>query len=137
MPRFRELYNKVISIGDRSACTVIATAIVCGCSHASADKVVTEVGGRTRGNGIYFNGTELMHSVLAKFGKVATSEYQRQYGVRGFSLKTVAKRYPRGRYLVFIKGHVAALRNGKLDDWSEGRSHTVLSVYRITGKQAD
>lgn len=140
MARFRELLNKVTAIGDHSACTVIATAIVCGCSHASADKVVTEVGGRERGRGIYFNGTELMHNVLAKFGKVATCEYSRERdyrpGVRGFSLKTVAQRYPRGRYLVFVRGHVAALRNGKLDDWSEGRSHTVQAVYRITGNQA-
>ena len=134
MPRFAELHQKVSAIGDTNACTVIATAIVCGCSHASADRVLNEIGKRERRKGVYFHGTQLMHDVLSRFNKVASCEYSSRDGGRGFSLKTVAKRYPKGRYLVFIRGHVAALRNGKLDDWSDGRSHKVLAVFKITGK---
>lgn len=137
MSRYQELASKMRADGDAGACTVIATAIVCGCSWRTAERINAEYG-RQKRQGTFFNGTTLMHNVLARLGKVAQPEYnvRTNPGTPRFTLKTVARRYPKGRYLVFVHGHVLALRNGVIDDFSDGRQHKVLSVYKIEGKQS-
>lgn len=50
-----------------------------------------------------------------------------------YSAKTIGRVYPKGKYLVFFYGHVAAMVDGIIEDYTEGRRHIVKSIYKVTG----
>ena len=57
--------------------------------------------------------------------------YTKEY--RGKTMTTVAKYLdPSKVYWIYTRGHVAAVINGKVEDWTEGRRHRVLNVCEIT-----
>lgn len=56
--------------------------------------------------------------------------------VANCTMTTVGRRLPRGKFLVFIRGHVAAVVDREVKDWTEGRKHRVKMVYRVTPKNA-
>ena len=47
------------------------------------------------------------------------------------TIVTLAKELTEGTYLVGTNGHVACLKNGEVHDWTKGRRHRVLDVYRV------
>jgi hypothetical protein len=38
---------------------------------------------------------------------------------------------PEGRHMVFVKGHVAAVVDGKLEDWTAGRRFAITHVFEV------
>ena len=41
-----------------------------------------------------------------------------------------------GRFAVLVRGHVAALVDGKVVDWSAGRRHRIAAIYEVTRNSA-
>mgnify|MGYP001176202948 FL=1 len=39
---------------------------------------------------------------------------------------------PSKRYICFVRGHVLAIVNGKIEDWTEGRRYRVQTVIEVT-----
>jgi hypothetical protein len=66
-------------------------------------------------------------------GFMTTNRYSyRDEGAEGFTLKTVAKRYPRGTFYVHVRGHILALVDGEILDWTAGSSRKVLAVNEVS-----
>jgi len=40
----------------------------------------------------------------------------------------------RGNYILGVRGHVLAVKNGFVEDWTEGRKHYVDKIWKITKK---
>lgn len=89
-----------------------------------------------------------VHALMAKNGRPyrKCSNKQAQYDTLkdlGFKIdfipfnsKTVRTlgrefRYRPGRYLAWTKGHVLAIVDGEVLDWTNGRMHRVISVARV------
>jgi hypothetical protein len=41
----------------------------------------------------------------------------------------------KGRYICMVRGHVAAVVDGQVIDWSDGRRHQVKEVYEVVPSQ--
>jgi hypothetical protein len=55
---------------------------------------------------------------------------------RGMTVKSVGKRFPKGRFIVLIRGHAIGFKNGEIMDWSRdvqrglnSRVEAVIKVY--------
>jgi hypothetical protein len=42
-----------------------------------------------------------------------------------------AAQWPAGKFLLFVRGHVVAVVDGVIHDWTVGRSKQVFAVYRV------
>ena len=38
----------------------------------------------------------------------------------------------KGHYIAYVSRHVAAMVNGHVEDWSEGRRNRIITVYKVT-----
>jgi len=58
-----------------------------------------------------------------------------------YAAKTVAtaprdSRLQEGSYILYVRGHVAALVDGEVIDWTDGRRHRIQEVYELKPRQA-
>jgi len=122
-------YQELANIGrkyykDRNFCTVVALAVTCQQAFGKCYHTMKRLG-RKDGHGAFgvldgvkilgYNATRIDHELV----------YNRQ-------VKTVTKLLPAtGHYMVFVRGHVLAVRNGQVIDWTEGRAHRIMSVWKI------
>jgi len=59
---------------------------------------------------------------------------------RDYSAKTMitAERDPAlksGNYVAYVRGHVAAIVDGTVIDWSQGRRHKIKTIWKLTPRQ--
>ena len=53
--------------------------------------------------------------------------------VTGKTIRTVERELPaKGRFMVSVRGHLLAVIDGKTVDWSAGRQHHIIEVWRVT-----
>jgi hypothetical protein len=120
-------YKELARIGakyyhDNNFCTVVALAVTCGQAFGKAYHTMKRLG-RQDGKGSW-----------AVLDGVKTLGYtaERVEGLYGKQVKSLNKLLPRtGMYMVFVRGHVLAVRNGEVVDWTEGRAHRIIRVYKI------
>lgn len=109
-------------------CSVKAVAFVCKVSYDTAHAALRKQGRRNR-KGAY---TGQIINACASLGfKV---EQINPYQVHRTGAKTVrtAEGKFAGNCLIFVRGHVLASVDGRIKDWTEGRMHRLLAVYRVT-----
>lgn len=110
------------SLGEKNDCAVKAIAIATGTPYAEVHAELTRQG-RKRRSGTYFHQTE---------GAVKNLGFELQrVMVRSATVRTIARELKTGTYLVRVHRHILCLKEGKVEDWSEGRLHRVKAVYRI------
>lgn len=125
----RRNYNELANIlgwhyGDTNFCGLIA---LCVATHASpgkvkryAEKFAKTWEGRLRK---HRSGTpfEVIEATLNRFGKEYDADWNR-YRHEGFTLNRVHKElaltYPDDTFHVYVRGHVACIREGVLEDWT-------------------
>lgn len=56
----------------------------------------------------------------------------RQKNGSRYTTKTIGQKYPKGFYIVWVRGHILAMVDGKVLDWTDGRKHRVVKVWKIT-----
>ena len=122
-------YKELARIGakyyqDRRFCSVIAIATACNQAFGKAYHTMKRQG-RPHAKGAQL--FEIM-GALKELGFTAT----KVTGFDGKQVKSMPNLLPRtGAYMVFIRGHVLTIRNGEVCDWTEGRAHRVVNVYKI------
>lgn len=108
--------------GERNDCAVKAVAIATGTDYRTVHALMKKHGRRDR------KGTPvpITFKVLKELGfkTVAVPPKAR-------TVKTIAPTLTGGAYLVRTAGHILAVRDGKAEDWTEGRRHRVQEVYRV------
>lgn len=55
----------------------------------------------------------------------------RDYSARTMTTAARDRRLARGQFLVFTRSHVAAVVDGDVVDWTDGRRHRITSVYQV------
>lgn len=119
-PARRAAIHRGSETGD---CAVVALATVLGVTWAEARRLY---GGRRRC-------AKVTGEILAELGIKAEWEYLREGRV---PLRKAGERWPTGRHLLHTKssrtsGHVAALIEGRVDDWAAESGEQVVSVTHL------
>lgn len=124
--------NEADKRGERNDCAVKALAIAAGMPYGVAHLLFKKYGRKDRrGTRRYI--TKLVVNYLKEhhgFTSIPLRDPRKADGSR-FTMKTIGQRYYRGRYLVFVSGHVAAMIDGKIEDWTEGRRHRVTEIWSL------
>lgn len=125
MNRYEELKRVASSYyKDHNYCTVIALAVTCNLKFGKS-KAIMSRNGRVTGKGACL---PIIEQAIAEAGHRVV---KKSYSVGG-TMSTVASRLDSSKtYMVFVRGHVAAVRDGIVQDWTEGRRHRVQVVWEI------
>jgi len=108
---------------EHNDCSVKALAIATNEPYIKAHTMMQKMGRKNR------KGC-MPHEILASIKEMGFS-----YKDCGRLSKTVttleAAVSPSKRYICFVRGHVLAVVNGKIEDWTEGRKYRVQTVIEV------
>lgn len=112
---------------ERNDCAVIAVAIACRTNYKTAHQLLKDNGRRTR------CGAQMISILNA----VKDAGYKLELKVnkdqaKGMTVNNTADKLQRGYYLVLTSGHILAVHNGKALDWTAGKRHKVLQIWKVT-----
>ena len=126
---FRHSYQELDKVarkyyGDRGFCSVIATAVACDLSFGTALKFSKQAGRKHRQGSNW-----LMIEEMCRLGGkrlVRCHDF-------GKTLTTSERNAPKlGRFIFLVSGHVAAMRDGVLEDWSaEGSKRRIIATFEV------
>ena len=106
-------------------CSVKCVSIVCDVPYMVAHKALSGQGRKT-GKGATYN---QIKGAINRLG----FEYRR-VDVQAKTMSTLERdgQVQRGYYFALVRGHIASVVNGKIEDWTEGRRHKIIEVCKIT-----
>ncbi len=114
---------------EKNDCTVIASAITFRMPYKKAHEMC-RIAGRTIGDGFYSK--HIFALMRIRGFKITPVKNLKQKNGSRYTPKTIGKRLKRGYYMVHVNGHVLAVVNGVVHDWSKGRQHHITSAHKIT-----
>jgi len=109
---YNSLWNQGIKNFDNGFCTVVAVATICGMSYMRAYKKMMREGRKKRRGAHPIT----YRTLLRKQGYLVERVDFRRDGV-----KTIAQaqaNYVSGKYLIESRGHISAIVDGDLNDWT-------------------
>ena len=132
-------YQKAMNTRHRKAmneandCAVIAISIACRMTYKAAHELCATTGRKPQ-QGTYTHAT---------FDKIRENGFNIEQ-IKGlvqkngskYTPKTIGDKLKRGYYLCFCNGHVFAVVNGDVEDWTNERKHHIKSAYKITRKRS-
>lgn len=115
--------------GERNDCTVMSLTAATGCTYDECHAALAKAGRRRR-RGCNF-------PVIGKAAAKSLGFLMEELDYRDYSAKTMitAERDPKlrtGKYVLRVRGHVAAMVDGKVVDWTQGRRHRINNIYTFT-----
>jgi len=115
---------------DTNYCSLIATCVATGKPFSKVFRAYKDEGRRVR------SGTKRItqNTVLASFGKKLIVDLDKSHAYA--TLAGVANdchTWGAGVYWIYVRGHVAAVRDGVLEDWSAIRKYRgrVITIHKI------
>ena len=137
MKHYKHSFEELAQAGrrhynDSGFCTVIALAVACDISFGKAYHTYKRLGRKDR-RGTY---EDMQLKALAKFKKKAVFDRDKTAMFRDKTVNQLLKHTAdwKGRYWVYIRGHVIAIRDGVCEDWTameRACRRKVLNVYKI------
>lgn len=125
--------NSTAAKGEKHDCAVKAVALVCGVDYDMAHKVLAGNGRRAR-CGTYRPTTfKSIEHLGYKAERVEVPAGAKTVRTLPYAMSRAGLT---GTFLVFVAGHVLALVDGKVEDWTQGRQRRIKDVYRITKAEA-
>lgn len=122
---------------DNNCCTVVAATVALNEEFSTIQQEFFKEG-RKRNRGVMPSETQRIMKKLALargFGfRVIEGEELRKLTQGKRMTCNNASHYleRRKNYVLSVRGHVAALKDGKIEDWTQGRKHYVKCVYEFT-----
>ena len=114
---------------ETNCCTVIAVATVLNQSFGKARYKMQKAGRVARKGTI----ADVYHQVIKRSGYELTWVD----GFQGHHVKSMGQKLGKGTYLVQVRGHVLAVVDGVINDWSKDRSLRVRTVYKVTKNESN
>ena len=112
---------------DNGFCSVIALATACQIPHKKAYAVMQDQG-RKHKRGAYTSQSEAAVKALGFNWYNVTEDYP-----EAKTPISAAKTLPKDKtFMIVVSGHIFTVRNGIVEDWTEGRKHRVKRIYEIT-----
>lgn len=130
--RFAALLEASKNHGETRDCTVKALTAATGLPYGDCHKALADQGRRPR-KGCHVHQMQKAATVL---GYSMTRKERNTYSAKTM---TTAPRDPRlraGNLICATAGHVAALIDGEVIDWTSGRRHRIQDVYTVEAVQA-
>ncbi len=136
--KFNEVYKISQDIGEANDCSVKAVAIACGVSYSKAHKMFIDEG-RLHGAGtisidVAIALTKLEKANLEIFSQDKLKNMKANLG-RELTSNNIVKALPKGRYVIQTKGHMAALVDGEVKDWTTKRRFRIKNIIKIPDKR--
>lgn len=114
---------------ERNDCTVRALTASTGLAYDVCHEQFRKQGRKNRKGVHFFREGPIAATALGyTLRRLQPNEYRAKTMI-------TAERDPQlssGSYCVLVRGHVAALVEGKVIDWSQGRRHKIQAVYAVT-----
>lgn len=115
--------------GESNDCTVMALTAATGCSYDDCHAALRKAGRKNR-RGCQF-------PTIGKAAAKSLGFLMEELDWRDYSAKTMItaerdRRLRTGNFVVRVRGHVAALVDGKIVDWTAGRRHRIRNIYTFT-----
>lgn len=130
MKEFTKLQEESRKFGEKNDCTVKAFAIVTGMTYEDSRREMARVGRRTR-KALATNNALFNHNMIRALKLNGFDVKQVQ--CKSKTVKTLQRNIKsNGRFLVFVRGHVLAIKNKQVEDWTKSRCHRIKSVWRVT-----
>lgn len=151
MEKYSSLINNDRVSGETNDCTVVATSLVTGLPYGLVHKAFADAGRKPRGGcnrsvqRIAWKslGYEVAFSVGAKKFKIDSGISSLKKG-RFLSAKQINEHYEEyfkywPPFLVYCSGHVAAVVDGKLQDWTatkgNKRFYKIVFLEKVSGSE--
>lgn len=123
-------YETVCADGDRLGeymdCALVATAVATQTPYPEIHRRFTAAGRKPKRR----TRRSITNRVIDDLGFDLKTVFSRGTANRGYTYKTIGKAFPRGTYLVFVKGHVYALVDGKVHDACD-MAQRVQMVFKV------
>ena len=108
---------------------MVALSILTGRKYPKVHALLKELG-RVDGGGTYIEQWLGAVPFLGKTLRTRVHNPRKDNGGR-YTLKSIGKGYPKGKYLVRVRGHVLAMINGEIHDWTNNRQFRVIGIFRV------
>ncbi len=115
-------------LNETNDCGVISTAIVARMTYKAAHALMA-LYGRPAKRGSY--GHDQRMAIQSQGFTVEQVKNDRQKSGSKYTPKTIGEKCKRGYYLCYCNGHVFAVVNGIVEDWTDGRQHHITAIYKI------
>lgn len=114
---------------ETNDCTVRALTASTGLDYDVCHEQFRKQGRKNRkGCHFFVEGPKAAKALGFTMRKMERSEYRAKTMITAERDSSIAS----GRYCVLVRGHVAALVDGKVIDWSQGRRHNIKAIYHVT-----
>jgi hypothetical protein len=74
---------------------------------------------------------EILRAVINMGFKIEGVKKLKQKNGSRYTPKTIGDKLKRGYYLCFCNGHVFAVVNGDVEDWTNNRKHHITQAYKV------
>ncbi len=119
--------------GERNDCTVMALTAATGRSYDDCHAALAKAGRRRR-RGCNF---PIIGKAAAKsLGFLMEELPNYEYSAKTMITAERDRALKAGKYVLRVRGHVAAMVDGKIVDWTQGRRHRINNIYTFTAMAA-
>lgn len=125
--RYRKQQN------ETNDCTVIALSIVARMTYKAAHMICNAF---ERKNNKRFPSILLMAALAREGFTITPIKNLKQKNGSHYTPKTIGNKLKRGYYLCLCSGHVFAVVNADVEDWTNNRNHRIKTAYKITRNRA-
>ena len=114
-------------VGETNDCSVKAVSILCDVPYHVAHRALRKQG---RANRRGVNEFSIRFAIQSLGFEIETITHNAK-------TMTTINRDPlvqKGYYGVLVRGHIASVVNGKVEDWTNGRRHKIQKVFKVMPK---
>ena len=129
--RYFELKSQAMSTGDKGFCVPLAYSAVTNLDFHEVNSKMLTLGVRKKGQGTYQRDWEPFgRNVLQLDMEDITTELR----AKAKTVRTAARVLRKGKFLIKVRGHLLAIVDGEVMDWTAGRQHRIQQAWRVTTK---
>jgi len=114
--------------GESNDCAVIALSLTCRLPYHTVHAALAQQG-RKNNDGTRFEQTQAAVTALG-FRLTELIDPVQPSGSR-YTPKTVGRLLQEGSYLCRVKGHIFAVIDGRVLDWTDGKRHRINRIYKV------
>lgn len=127
MITFKEAKISSSKMREHNDCAVKALAIAGNKSYEEVHSLFKSLGRKNRRGTSQF----IIHKAAKQVNPNFVFKNIRKPNGSFYTARSIREAFPKGRYMILYRGHIAAMVDGTIEDWSEGRCHRVLGIFEM------
>ena len=127
MLKFKEMQISSGKFREKNDCVVKALAIASGKSYEEAHEILKKHGRKNR------RGTQRYTSLKAIREVNPSADFERIKKPNGsqYTFRTISEAFPKGNYILYVRGHAAAMVDGVIEDWAAGTCKRITHIVKL------